>query len=58
MTPFRSRHLNRRAARLLSEGKGDRPGVHFLADAVDPIAYMAELRKGGAEPGERVEPLG
>jgi hypothetical protein len=44
-------------ARLISEGKGVQPGVHFLADAVDPIAFMAELRKGGVEPSERVESL-
>jgi hypothetical protein len=44
-------------ARLVCEGKGVRPGVHFLADAVDPLAFMAELRKGGVEPSERVEPL-
>jgi hypothetical protein len=45
-------------ARLLSEGKGVRPGVHFLADAVDPIAFMAELRKGGVEQSESAGPLG
>jgi short subunit dehydrogenase-like uncharacterized protein len=45
-------------ARLLSEGKGVQPGVHFLTDAVDPVAYMAELRKGGIEPSENVEHLG
>lgn len=36
-------------ARLISEGKSIRPGVHFLADAVDPITLMAELRKAGVE---------
>jgi hypothetical protein len=46
------------AARLLSEGQGVRPGAHFLSDAVDPLAFMAELRKGGVEQSERVEPLG
>jgi hypothetical protein len=45
-------------ARLLSEGQGVQAGVHFLADAVDPIAFMAELRKGGVEPSESVEPVG
>jgi hypothetical protein len=45
-------------ARLIAEGRGVRPGVHFLADAVDPIAFMAELRKGGVGPGESVEPAG
>lgn len=36
-------------ARMLSEGKAVRVGVHFLADAVDPIAFMAKLRKAGVE---------
>jgi hypothetical protein len=45
-------------ARLAAEGYGVRPGDHFLADAVDPIAFMAELRRGGIEPNERVEVLG
>jgi hypothetical protein len=45
-------------ARLVSEGKGVQPGVHFLMDAVDPLAFMAELRKGGVEQSESVEPLG
>jgi hypothetical protein len=45
-------------ARLVSEGQGVRPGAHFLADAVEPIAFMAELRKGGVELSERVEPHG
>jgi hypothetical protein len=45
------------AARLLSEGKAVKPGVHFLMDAVDPIAFMAELRKGGVDQTESVERL-
>jgi len=40
------------AARMVSQRKGVRPGVHFLADAVDPIAFMAELRKAGVEQTE------
>jgi hypothetical protein len=44
-------------ARLVVEGKGVQPGVHFLSDAVDPIAFMAELRKGGVELSESVECL-
>jgi len=36
-------------ARMISEGKGVKTGVHFLADAVDPIAFMAELRNCGAQ---------
>lgn len=36
-------------ARIVSGRTGVRAGVHFLADAVDPIAFMAELRKAGIE---------
>jgi len=39
-----------------SECKGVRHGVHFLADAVDPIAFMAELRKSGVEQTETLAP--
>jgi hypothetical protein len=42
-------------ARLVAEGKGVRPGVHFLSDAVDPIAFLAELRKGRVEQSESIE---
>ena len=42
-------------ARMVSESKGVKAGVHLLADAVDPIAFMAELRKAGVEPTETVE---
>jgi hypothetical protein len=45
-------------ARLVSEGKGVQPGAHFLIDAVDPFAFMAELRKGGVEQRESVAALG
>jgi hypothetical protein len=43
------------AARRVAEGQGVRPGVHFLADGVDPITFMAELRKGGVEQTEAVD---
>jgi hypothetical protein len=43
-------------ARMLSEGKGVNAGVHFLADAVDPIAFMTELRKSGLEQTENFGP--
>jgi hypothetical protein len=43
-------------ARLISEGKSVRPGVHFLVDAVDPIAFMAELQKAGVEQTENFKP--
>jgi hypothetical protein len=42
-------------ARIVSESKGVQAGVHFLADAVDPIAFMAELRKAGVEQTENFE---
>jgi len=34
-------------ARLISEGRGVKPGAHFLVDAVDPVAFMEELRRAG-----------
>jgi saccharopine dehydrogenase (NAD+, L-lysine-forming) len=36
-------------ARLIAEGKGVRAGVQFLAGAVDPVAFAAELLKVGVE---------
>lgn len=39
-------------ARMMAEGKGVRAGVHFLADAVEPLAFMAELKKSGLGPTE------
>ena len=42
-------------ARLISEGKGVRAGVHFLADAVNPVAFMSELGKAGVEQIENFE---
>jgi hypothetical protein len=43
-------------ARMVSQSKGVNAGIHFLADAVDPIAFVAELRKCGLEPTENLEP--
>lgn len=43
-------------ARMISEGKWVQPGVHFLAEAVDPIVFMAELRKAGVEQTENFKP--
>lgn len=43
-------------ARMVSESQGVQTGIHFLADAVDPIAFMAELRKAGVEQTENFEP--
>lgn len=43
-------------ARMIAEGKGVAAGVHFLADAVDPIAFMAEIRRSGVEPTEESKP--
>jgi hypothetical protein len=42
-------------ARTISEGNGIRAGIHFLADAVDPIAFMTELRKARVEQTENFE---
>jgi saccharopine dehydrogenase (NAD+, L-lysine forming) len=36
-------------ARLIAEGNGVQPGVHFLSAAVDPIAFMAKLRESGVQ---------
>ena len=48
-------------ARLISEGRGVNAGVHFLMDAVDPVAFMEELRKAGVSViesfNERAAPL-
>jgi hypothetical protein len=42
--------------RMISEGKCVRPGVHFLAEAVDPVAFMAELKRAGVEQTENLKP--
>ena len=39
-------------ARMVSEGRAVQTGVHFLADAVDPVAFMAELRRAGVDETE------
>lgn len=43
-------------ARAISNGGVVRAGVHFLADAADQIALMAELRQAGVDQTERFEP--
>jgi hypothetical protein len=43
-------------ARMVSESKGVQAGIRFLADAVDPVVFMAELRKAGVEQTENLEP--
>jgi hypothetical protein len=40
---------------MVAESKGVTAGLHFLADAVDPIAFMTELRKSGLELTENFE---
>lgn len=42
-------------ARMVSEGKGVQAGVHFLADAVDPVAFMVEVQNAGLELTEKLE---
>jgi hypothetical protein len=44
------------AARLIAQGQCVRPGVHFLADAVDPVMFLAELRNAGVEQTESLTP--
>src|SRR5579871_569277 len=39
-------------ARLIAEGRIVRPGLNYLSAAVDPIAFMAELRKAGVQQTE------
>ena len=43
-------------ARMISQGKSVRPGVHFLFDAVDPVTFMAELKKAEVEHTESFTP--
>jgi saccharopine dehydrogenase (NAD+, L-lysine-forming) len=43
-------------ARMISQGKSVRPGVQFLVDAVDPVTFMAELKKAGVEQTESFTP--
>ena len=43
-------------ARMIADGRGVKPGVHFVADAVDSAILIAELRKGGIELTEKLEP--
>ena len=45
-------------ARRVSERKGVREGVHFLAHAVDPMAFLGELRAAGVELIEEFKQLG
>jgi hypothetical protein len=42
-------------ARMISSGNGVQRGVHFLFEAVDPMALMAELRNAGAQQTETFE---
>ena len=43
-------------ARLIAQGKSVERGVHYLSDAVDPVAFLAELRKAGVEQSENFGP--
>lgn len=42
-------------ARMVSARQGVRSGVHYLSAAMDPIAFMAELRKAGVQQTESFE---
>ena len=39
-------------ARMVSAGKGVATGVHFLFNAVDPVAFMVELQRAGVRHSE------
>lgn len=43
-------------ARMIRQNKGVETGLHYLASAVDPVAFMAELRGSGVEQSESLEP--
>lgn len=43
------------AARMVAAGKDVQPGIYFLSSAVDPRAFMAELRRGGVHDTEIFE---
>ena len=42
-------------ARMIDKGKGVQPGVHYLADAVDPVVFVEELRKAGVNETDSFE---
>jgi saccharopine dehydrogenase (NAD+, L-lysine forming) len=42
-------------ARMVSARQGVQSGVHYLSAAMDPIAFMAELRKAGVKQTESFE---
>jgi saccharopine dehydrogenase (NAD+, L-lysine-forming) len=42
-------------ARMVSARQGVRSGVHYLSAAMDPIAFVAELRKAGVQQTESFE---
>jgi hypothetical protein len=42
-------------ARMVSARQGVQSGVHYLSAAMDPIAFMAELRKDGVQQTESLE---
>jgi len=44
-------------ARMIAANSGVRAGVHYLADAVEPGRFMAELRSAGVQQTEAFEPL-
>jgi hypothetical protein len=44
------------AARMIAESRQIEKGVHYLADAVAPVAFVTELRKSGLEAAENFGP--
>jgi hypothetical protein len=43
-------------ARMIAQGQSVRPGLHYLADAVDPIPFMAKLKEAGIAHTETFQP--
>ena len=44
------------AARMVAESKQVESGVHYLAEAVDPLAFVTELRRSGLDATENFGP--
>ena len=42
-------------ARAISTRKGVRTGIHFLSEAIEPVAFMEELRQAGVLQTETLE---
>lgn len=43
-------------ARLISQGRVVRSGLHYLSSALDPLLLMSELKESGVEHSENFQP--